>query len=137
MTYETCCVSVGATQLLLEMHCLHKVLPPTPITPLPLTANFISGLINVRNEVIVVIHLGELLKLNATKNQQILIVQHEHEKMGILIDEVISFKSFSGPLATPHPNELSAIIEKHTKGVLGEERLPLVDIQSITLNQSE
>ena len=137
MSHKTCCVDVGGQQFLLEMEYIQKVLPPTPITPIPLTPKFVSGLINVRSEVVVVIHLGNLLHIRAKKNNHILLVQHRSEKIGILIDEIRSFESFATPLLSLAANEFPQEVLRYAKGVAGEGRLPVIDIEKIELIHSD
>lgn len=61
-------------------------------TPVPRTADFVIGIGNVRGRVIPIIDLGRRLRLDAKprgRGARVLIVHHEDELYGLVVDEVL------------------------------------------------
>ena len=61
-------------------------------TPVPRTADFLVGIGNVRGSVIPIIDLAQRLRLAATpkgREARVLIVRHEDELYGLIVDEVL------------------------------------------------
>ena len=131
-----CHICVGHQHLLLEVSLIHKIISPPPITPIPLTPSHVSGLINVRNEVIVVVHLGKLLNLPTTNQQQILIIHHNEEKLGLLFDAVLSFEQLTETIQPYLEAEVPTSIQPYISGVLGRKRIPVLTPDKIILGES-
>jgi purine-binding chemotaxis protein CheW len=80
-----------------EMHGLPiaeiaEISKPFETTPVPRTADFVLGIGNVRGIVVPVLDLPRRLQLGPCRRQRstrILIVQHERELYGLVVDEVL------------------------------------------------
>jgi chemotaxis signal transduction protein len=89
--------SLGGHRWGVPLACLREVLPTLPpLTPLPFSPLWLSGLINVRSEPVGVINLSELLldPITATNTQSrsnarpVLIAESNGTPLGLLVEEV-------------------------------------------------
>ena len=113
---QTYCVPVGAVR---------EIRGVTPATPLPDAPPFVRGVINLRGQVMPVIDLSARLGKGLAQDgprQVIIVVEHETEAAGLLVDAVCD--SFIVPA-----EHISA------PPSVGEEASPLVSAV-ITLNDS-
>lgn len=80
-----------------EMHGLpitdiSEISKPFDTTPVPRTADFVVGIGNVRGIVLPVLDLPRRLRLRPSqhgRDTRVLIVVHEHELYGLVVDEVL------------------------------------------------
>lgn len=75
-----------------------EISKPMFTTPVPRTADFVLGIGNVRGVVIPVVDLARRLRLGGTpggRDARVLIVRHEGEQHGLLVDEVLGVMSIA------------------------------------------
>lgn len=91
-----------------DIQQVREVLKMTQVTPLPQSADFIEGVINLRGEVIPVVDLRKRFELSAgerTDQTRIIIVEIEENEVGLIVDSVsevlrIPEKNIQPPPAT-------------------------------------
>lgn len=117
------CFCVGETKYAAVVADICEVIRMVEITPVPDAPSFITGIINLRGEVIPVIDLRKRLGVPAVSysiNTVILIAEIDRKKRGVVVDSVCSVVSVP----------LSAIDFAHTENVpslgdiSGAARLP-------------
>jgi purine-binding chemotaxis protein CheW len=81
-------------------------------TPVPRTSDFVIGIGNVRGSVIPIINLAQRLRLQSRapdRDARILIVRHEDELYGLLVDEVLYIRAL-----TRIDNDILIVLELST-----------------------
>lgn len=128
----------------LKILMVREVLEYTPITKVPMTAEFMRGVINVRGHVVPVVDLRQKFGLEAveqTINTCIIIVEldvdGESSTMGALVDGVQEVLDIAPEQIEDSPRLGSKIDTRFIQGIgkLGERFVILLDIQAIFSNQ--
>lgn len=71
---------------------IQEIIRTVDVTPVPNTNNYVEGVINLRGNVIPIINLRKRLGLSKTeKNDEtrIVVVEHNEEKIGLVVDKVL------------------------------------------------
>jgi purine-binding chemotaxis protein CheW len=84
---------LGKEEYALEIKELREIVNMKPITPIPNAVDFISGVINLRGEIVVVIDLekrfGIQREVSQNLRRQIIITEFNNASFGIIVDKVI------------------------------------------------
>jgi purine-binding chemotaxis protein CheW len=124
----------------LNIHLVREVLEFTPVTRVPMTAEFMRGVINVRGHVVPVVDLRckfGLASAEQTVNTCIIIVElevdGERSTMGALVDGVQEVLDIMPGQIEAAPRMGSRIDSKFIQGIgkLGDRFVILLEIQSI------
>ncbi|MFP4445591.1 MAG: chemotaxis protein CheW [Desulfosudaceae bacterium] len=124
----------------LNIHLVREVLEYTPITKVPMTADFMRGVINVRGHVVPVVDLRLKFGLEPaeqTVNTCIIIVElmieGEPATMGALVDGVQEVLDITPEQIEDPPRLGSKINTRYLQGIakLPEQFVILLDIQAI------
>lgn len=124
----------------LNIHLVREVLEYTPITKVPMTADFMRGVINVRGHVVPVVDLRRkfgLANAEVTVNTCIIIVEldidGESATMGALVDGVQEVLDIPPEQIEASPRLGSKINTRFIQGIakLGERFIIMLDIQEI------
>jgi purine-binding chemotaxis protein CheW len=124
----------------LNIHLVREVLEFTPITRMPMTAEFMRGVINVRGHVVPVVDLRRKFGLAATAqtvNTCIIIVElevdGESSTMGALVDGVQEVLDIQPAQIEAAPRMGTKINTRFIQGIgkLGDRFVILLDIQAI------
>ena len=128
--------SLGGENYAIEIAQTREVIRPIQITRVPNTPEFITGIMNLRGEVISIIDIRyffDLEQKEKTKNIRIIITDVIGEPLGIIVDKVldttdIEIDSIQPPLAT-----LKGSLAEYTKGQIkmGKNILILLDLAKI------
>jgi purine-binding chemotaxis protein CheW len=89
---------------------LAQITKHQPTTPVPRTADFVLGVTNVRGTVIPMIDLALRLRLPPQPRgpaTRVLIVEHEHELYGLVVDSVADVVSVPPEAFEPPPGALA------------------------------
>lgn len=106
------------------------------ITPVPLAAGEIRGLINLRGRIVTAISMREKLnfpKVGVDEKQMIIAVEHAGEVYGLLVDKVGDVTSLSEDLYERKPQVLDGKLRDIARGVfkLEGKLLILLDVDLI------
>jgi purine-binding chemotaxis protein CheW len=115
----------------IETHFIREVYPMTELTPLPCTPAFVSGLINIRGQILTVIDMKKFFDLpekGITNLNKVIVVRKETLELGILADEIIGISIIPVNELKPPLSTLTGIYADYLKGVTGE-RLILLDME--------
>jgi purine-binding chemotaxis protein CheW len=115
----------------IETRFIREVYPLTELTPLPCTPAYISGIINIRGQILTILDMKKFLDLpekGITNLNRVIVVREGDIALGILADEIIGIrntpeKGFNSPLPT-----MTGIHTGYMKGVTGEG-LILLDME--------
>ena len=113
-----------------DIHQVRKVLKMTRVTPLPQSAHYIEGLINLRGEVIPVVDLRKRFELpegERSEQTRIIIVEIQDSNVGLIVDSVTEVLRFSSSAIQPPPARIAGTRTDLIKGVgKVEERLLII-----------
>lgn len=124
----------------LNIHLVREVLEYTSITKVPMTADFMRGIINVRGHVVPVVDLRRkfgLAEAELTINTCIIIVELEIDgestTMGALVDGVQEVLDIPKEQIEASPRLGSKINTRFIQGIakLGERFIIILDIQAV------
>ena len=108
------------------------------ITHVPDAPGFITGVVNLRGQVMAVIDLAKQFGLGSqaelSKTARIVVVEIRGETIGLLVDEVPEVLRIAQDDIEPTPDILQTAVSKHyVKGVgkLGERLVMLLDLEKI------
>lgn len=119
-----------------DIHQVREVLKMTQVTPLPQSASFIEGVINLRGEVIPVVDLRKRFEMPLGKrNEQtrIIIVEIKANNVGLIVDSVTEVLRFAATAVQPPPTRIAGTRTDLIKGVgkLDERLLIVLDLEKI------
>ncbi len=106
----------------------------TEITPVPHAPQCVSGVINLRGDVVTVVNLRSVLHLPSVdigRSHRNVIVNSGDEHIGLLVDRVADVVSASSDDIEPAPSNVNGIEGSYFKGVykLDEELLVILDVE--------
>jgi purine-binding chemotaxis protein CheW len=113
----------------LETRFIREVYPLTELTPLPCTPAYISGIINIRGQILTIIDMKKFFNLpekGITNLNRVIVVRNDDMELGILADEIIGIKNIFGDDIKPSPATITGIGAEYLKGVT-EDRLIVVE----------
>ena len=117
----------------IELAYVREVYPLTELVPLPGTPQFVSGIVNVRSQVLSVIDLKKFFGLpekGLTDLNKIIIIRDDRMEFGILADTIDGIHKVStNDIQTAVP-ALTGIRADYIKGVTGEP-LIILDAQKL------
>lgn len=93
------------------------------ITVLPCTPAFISGIVNIRGQLITIINMKELLGIGQkgiTNFNKAILLKSGPRQMGILSDEIIGLENIPAGEVPRAVSSLSGINAEYCRGVTGE-----------------
>jgi purine-binding chemotaxis protein CheW len=108
----------------MDITMVREVVEMLPITPLPRTSPYVTGIINLRGEVTHIIDLAILLGQRPKKDrsgQKIIIVPSDitnGEHVGIIVDTVQSVTEIHGRHVSLLGEDVSLQIQTHIKGII-------------------
>ncbi|MCM0599951.1 chemotaxis protein CheW [Periweissella fabalis] len=103
---------------LISADLVEEVVDTIAITQVPLAPEWVEGLINLRGTVITVVNLATLINVaESSTNKNILVLNHEGNRKGLLIEEVMEVLDIE-----EHDIQLSGINnDSHFVGVVAVE----------------
>ncbi|MEW6194592.1 MAG: chemotaxis protein CheW [Bacteroidota bacterium] len=113
----------------IELGFVREVYPLKELTSLPITANYIMGIINVRGQIISVMDIKKFFDLpekGLTDLNKVIILQSGDLEFGILADSIIGVKDFVLEELQPSLPTLTGIREEYLKGITSD-RITVLD----------
>lgn len=108
---------------------IHEIIKMQEITEIPNSLAYVQGVINLRGKIVPVISLRSLFLLEPDeygKTTRIIVVKHEQDAVGIIVDKVSKVTTFSG--IQPPPDKISNINGSYFTGIGLTEEEGLVGI---------
>lgn len=119
-----------------DIQQVREVLKMTQVTPLPQSAYYIEGVINLRGEVIPVVDLRKRFELTEeARNEQtrIIIVEIKGNDVGLIVDSVTEVLRFPAAAIQPPPSRIAGTRADLIKGVgkIEDRLLIVLDLEKI------
>ena len=122
----------------IETACVREVYPLKDLTPLPCTPPFVTGIVNVRGQVISVIDIKKFFDLpekGLTDLNKVIILSDGVMEFGILADAVLDVRSIPLQQIQPSLPTLTGIREQYLRGIT-EDGLTVLDAYTLLTNCS-
>ncbi len=119
-----------------EVLHVQEILKAHEMTPVPLAADYVSGLINLRGQIVTAIDLGlRLTNRNhlAKKESMNVVVNCDDGTVSLLVDEIGDVLELDNSLMEPVPPTVKTIRSEYLKGVckLKDGLMMLLDVEKI------
>ena len=106
------------------------------VTPVPNAAPFVEGVVFSRGQVVPVINLRARFgfeRAAVTLRSRLLVVQHEHRRVGLLADESREFMRISDAAITPPHEAIGGLSGNYLAGVatLGQRIVLVLNVREI------
>lgn len=113
-----------------------EILPAQAITPVPLAASHIVGLISLRGQIIAVVNLRRRLGLPAAGDDadgHHIVVRAEHSIASLLVDSVSDIVEVPAEKFLPPPESVSSVNARYLDGVCQLEKriLAVLDVDAV------
>ncbi|RUM50475.1 MAG: chemotaxis protein CheW [Hydrogenothermus sp.] len=121
----------------IDINDITKITKDVEITPVPKTKNYILGVMNLRGNIIPVVSLKKMFKLEDKEQDYdhpiVIVVETELGQIGITVDNIEGAVKISPEDIQPPPMNAIGIDPEYIKGVvmLSNELLILLDIKKI------
>ena len=112
---------VGEHEFCVEMSSTREIRGWTPATPLPNSAEYLLGIINLRGNILPIIDLGTRLGLGASEQSErhvIIVVRLRDKEFGLLVDAVSDIISAGPDDLRPVPELNSNLTEDFFRQVI-------------------
>lgn len=114
---------LGGELYALDINLAREIVEMMPITPIPRSADYISGIINLRGEITNIVNLAKLLKLpeKAAENRNIIVLTDAYSKgskIGIIVDSVHSVMQISEEDVEQINESMASDLNTYVKGII-------------------
>ena len=122
---------------------VQEIVKPMPMTKVPLSPEFVKGLINLRGQVATAIGIKELFELDAGNTSDLMnvVCNYNGSLISFLVDEIGDVMEVMRSNFEPTPQTITGKIRSFMKGVYKESGtlLSVLDLESILnyVNQKE
>ncbi|WP_238650846.1 chemotaxis protein CheW [Paenibacillus piscarius] len=127
---------IGQEHYAVPISGVHEIIRMQEITEVPNGRYYVKGIINLRGKIVPVLSLRVLLDLPETadtKHTRILVVHHQEEALGVIVDKVNKVTTFSD--IQPAPDSIAGISGSFFNGVgfSAEELVGILKLDEILL----
>lgn len=132
---------VGDYRLVVPLGEVSEVVPPVPVTPVPLTQPWLKGVANVRGDLLVVTDLAAFLGLAPVRpddRARFLIVNQPALKSAVLVSEVLGMRHFTEQEALQRPADVGGRLGEFLCGAFqqGGRRWEWLDLRGLTKSEA-
>jgi len=130
---ETVEFVLSSERYAIELNYVREVYPLKDLTALPCTPSFVSGIINVRSQIVSIIDLKKFFDLpdhDTDAKKRVIILHFNKMEFGILADEILGVKSIPVNDIQTAMLTLKGIGSEYIKGVT-EQRVVILDAEKI------
>ena len=128
---------IAREELGIDVSCVHEVLRPQAIYPLPKTPDFIQGVINLRGHIVALIDLGKRLhaeQIEEEPSKRIIICRVNKFIVGLMVNALREILALSKEDIRPIPEVVSIQMDADVlSGIarVGERVIPILDLEHI------
>ncbi len=121
----------------LDISCVHEIVKPQEIHPLPKAPDFIEGVINLRGRIIAVIDLRKKFGIKAAEDRSkihIIICKIKKFVIGLIVDGINEVVTLAEQDIQPEPEVVSIQIkDDYVSGIarLGERIIMILNLEEI------
>lgn len=118
-TIQLCGFKVGDEQFAVKVLDVQEVIKPLSITPVPLSEPFVTGLINLRGQIVTTISLRSLFGLEERNYEEGMnvIVRHGNSLLSLMVDEIQDVIYVDRDSFEETPNTINEKLKKFIHGV--------------------
>jgi purine-binding chemotaxis protein CheW len=112
---------VGRQEFCINVMAVREIRGWTAATALPRSPRYVRGVINLRGAVLPIVDLAQRLGLPSnepTARNVIIVVQIQHQQIGLLVDAVSDILTTNDRLIQPTPDVSSDLVKSFVKGLL-------------------
>lgn len=125
---------VGAEEFAVDILFVKEVVMMRDITPVPETAAFVEGVMNLRGNLLPVLDLRKRLRarrLQSSKDQRILIARFNGKMIGLIVDGTSEVVRVSREMIEPAPDIIRELNADYVSGIinLNERFITLMDLE--------
>jgi purine-binding chemotaxis protein CheW len=130
------CFSLGEQTFALPIDDVREAVALRPITPVFLVPDFVRGIMNLRGEVVAVLDLLRLLRLDSRRireHSRVVIARgaptryrRDHRVAGLLADTLCGVEEVAEGALEPCPATLPSGVSTYLRGVISREDRPLL-----------
>lgn len=129
---------VGSESYAVKIEDIHEIIKMQPITDLPHAKYYIKGVINLRGKVVPVVSLRNLFGLPDeaySKATRIVVVKHQEESVGIIVDQVNKVTTY--PEVEPPPVRMGSINGSFFTGIglRGDHLVGILKLDEVLLQE--
>lgn len=127
----------------IDVKKVQEIVRPLPMTKIPLSQDFVMGLINLRGQVATAISLHKLFGLEVDESKELMnvICKMDGHLISLLVDEIGDVVEVDNSTYEPTPNTIHSDVRKFMLGVhkIESNLLSVIDIDEINnfLNNGE
>ncbi|MEW6675494.1 MAG: chemotaxis protein CheW [Nitrospirota bacterium] len=131
---------IGEENFGIEINKVVEILKTQKIYSLPELPDFLSGVINVRGEVIPLLDLRKRFGFQSSiKKERIILVRPDNEKIGLLVDEIKEIISLSKEEVLEPPSIFKGFKRKYLTGIgkKGDRIIILLNIDNLFTSEEK
>jgi purine-binding chemotaxis protein CheW len=134
--HEFIAFRVGGKEFCLDIMMVREIRGWTPATLLPMTPNYVRGVINLRGAVLPIVEFSARLGLPSTEPTErnvIIVVQSENRQVGLLVDAVSDILSVDDASIQPPPEVASSTVKTFVRGLLSVDgrMISLISLENL------
>lgn len=117
----------------IELQYIREVYPLKELTPLPISYDYVVGIINVRGQILSVIDIKKFFDLpekGLTDLNKVIVLHSDQLEFGILADSIIGVREIAMDELQPSLPTLTGIREEYLKGITND-RIIVLDGQKL------
>lgn len=132
---QVCGFMVGGDYYAVPVVDVQEVIKPMNVTPVPLSADHIRGLINLRGQIVTIVSMRKLFKLEDSfdDNYMSVILRTNDQLLALTVDEVLDVMELPYKEFEDTPSTVDENIKKYIKGVfkLEDKLMILLDVEKV------
>lgn len=109
---------IDSEQYAIRIQDVHEIIKMQDITQIPNVMPYVKGVINLRGKIVPIISLRNLFNLHEneySKTTRIIVVHHQEDKVGIIVDRVNKVAVFNN--IEPPPDRVGGIDGNYFAGI--------------------
>lgn len=116
---QLCGFKIGGGYYAVPVLEVQEVVRPQVLTTVPLSPEFVDGLINLRGQVVTAINLRKLFHIETEAPEEFMniIVRNEDSLYSLVVDEIMDVMDVETSTFEETPDNLDVEIKKYIKGV--------------------
>ena len=132
---QLACVYIGPMLCGFDIQFVQEIKKNTEVTSVPMSPDFIRGIMNLRGQIVTLIDLNVKLEMPVRKNEdrKFVIVNWNDEFIGFLVDEISDVLTVQRDKILPPPSNVKGAQGKYFQGIyhLQNELIGIIDIEAI------
>ncbi len=138
---EVITFNLAGEQYAIDVEHLVEIIVPRASTRVPNASEEVIGIISLRGSIVTLLDLRKVLRHSGsgqeTEDSRIIVVQHENERLGFIVDKVLRVVKVDKASIEPQPIVSAAEHDDVVRGVFvsGETITIYLDLQRIAADQ--